>query len=388
MSLDTCPLCSADDPEPVFALAGVPVLCNQLWPDAASARAAPTGDLDLVVCRGCALIWNRAFDPARMDYGPGYENALHFSPKFRAFAEELGASLVTRHRLAGRSVVEIGCGDGYMLDLMVRHGAAQATGFDPSMTGRETPYAGRPGVTIVADYYRSEHLDGGFDAILCRHVLEHLEAPAPLLAEIRRAMDARVAPLYIEVPNAGWMLDSVSMWDVIYEHVTYWTAPAMEIAFRRAGFLPLRIRAGFGEQFLMAEALPAEPEPVSGTPATEAVRARARAFAAAARDELSRLRDGLGGLHGTAVIWGAGSKGITCANALGEAAAPIAGLVDVNPRKHGRYIPGAALPVVGPEALRQLRPELVLLSNAHYRDEVAADLRELGLRPELAVIAG
>ena len=94
MSLDTCPLCSAADPEPVFALAGVPVLCNQLWPDAASARAAPTGDLDLVVCRGCALIWNRAFDPARMDYGPGYENALHFSPKFRAFAEELGESLV------------------------------------------------------------------------------------------------------------------------------------------------------------------------------------------------------------------------------------------------------------------------------------------------------
>ena len=118
------------------------------------------------------------------------------------------------------------------------------------------------------------------------------------------------------------------------------------------------------------------------------MRARARSFAAAARDELARLRDDLGGLRGTAVIWGAGSKGITCANALGEAAAPIAGLVDVNPRKHGRYIPGAALPVVGPEALRQLRPDLVLLSNAQYRDEVATDLRELDLYPELAVIAG
>jgi SAM-dependent methyltransferase len=307
---------------------------------------------------------------------------------FRAFAEELGEGLVTRHRLAGRSVVEIGCGDGYMLDLMVRHGVGQAMGFDPSMAGRETPYAYRPGVTIVPEYFRSGHLDGGFDAILCRHVLEHLEAPAPLLAEIRRAVGARSVPLYVEVPNAGWMLDSVSMWDVIYEHVTYWTAPAMEIAFRRAGFRASEIRSGYGEQFLMAEGLPAEPEPVNGTPETVAVRARAGAFAAAARDEVVRLRDTLGGLRGPAVIWGAGSKGITCANALGEAAAPIAGLVDVNPRKHGRYIPGSALPVVGPETLRQLRPELVLLSNTQYRDEVAADLRELGLRPELAVIAG
>jgi hypothetical protein len=178
------------------------------------------------------------------------------------------------------------------------------------------------------------------------------------------------------------------MWDVIYEHVTYWTAPSMETAFRRAGFRAIAIRSGYGEQFLMAEALPAEPEPVNGTPEADAVRARARAFAAAARDELARLRDALGGLRGTAVIWGAGSKGITCANALGESAAPIAALIDVNPRKHGRYIPAAALPVVKPEALRGLRPELVLLSNTQYRDEVAADLRELGLRPELAVIAG
>ena len=68
-----------------------------------------------------------------------------------------------------------------MLDLMIRHGAGQAMGFDQSTAGRETPYANRPRVTIVPEYFRSGDLNGGFDAILCRHVLEHLEGLAPFL---------------------------------------------------------------------------------------------------------------------------------------------------------------------------------------------------------------
>ena len=40
------------------------------------------------------------------------------------------------------------------------------------------------------------------------------------------------------------MLDSLSMWDVIYEHVTYWTEPAIRALFRRTGFEPVTVAAG------------------------------------------------------------------------------------------------------------------------------------------------
>lgn len=389
MSLSsTCPVCGGRDLKPVFALGNVPVICNQLWPDAEAAAAAPAGDVDLLRCADCAMIWNAGFEPARMVYAPGYENALHFSPKFQAFAEDLAAGLVERHGLKGRHVVEIGCGDGHMLDLMVKHGAATATGFDPSMADRQSPFTARQGVAIVPEYFRSDQLDRPFDAVLCRHVLEHLDTPMALLSDIRRAIGPRDVPVYFEVPNAGWMLDSVSMWDVIYEHVGYWSAPAIATAFARAGFAPVSVSAGYDGQFLMVEARPAAPAPGHIAPGTGAVAAAADAFAGAANAELAKWRARLGAMRGRAVIWGAGSKGITFANALGAAAAPLAALVDLNPRKHGLFAPGVALPVTAPDALPAIAPELVLISNALYEAEITEQVRAMDLTPEFAVIAG
>ena len=120
MSLATnCPISGSTDLKPVFKLGNVPVICNQLWPDADAARAAPAGDVDLVICPETAMIWNAAFEPERMVYAPGYENALHFSPKFQAFAEELAKGLVDRFDLKGKHVFEIGCGDGRLFDVAI-----------------------------------------------------------------------------------------------------------------------------------------------------------------------------------------------------------------------------------------------------------------------------
>ena len=383
-----CPLCGSTALQPIFSLKSVPVICNQLWPDVKAAKAAPAGDVDLTLCNDCALVFNSAFEPARMVYAPGYENALHFSPKFQAFAQDLAAGLVERHDLVGKHVIEIGCGDGHMLDLMSQNGVLTATGFDPSMAGKTTPYTARKGVEIVPEYFQSDQLDRPFDAILCRHVLEHLDAPVPLMRDIRTAIGDRDIPIYFEVPNAGWMLDAVSMWDVIYEHVGYWSAPSISALFRRSGFEPISISAGYGEQFLMVEAIPTANDPTYLSPKAETVRQSATAFAKAANAELDKWRTRLSAMDGTAVIWGAGSKGITFANALGDAGKPLVALVDLNTRKHGLIVPGIALPVVAPEALVEIKPDLVLISNALYEAEITDQVKAMGLNPSFGVIAG
>jgi SAM-dependent methyltransferase len=388
VTVSVCPLCGGTSVAEVFLLRNVPVICNQLWPDVEAAKSAPLGNVDLVACRACALIWNRAFEPERMVYAPGYENALHFSPKFEAFAEDLAAGLVARHNLVGKDVVEIGCGDGHMLDMLVKHGARTAVGFDPSMAGKDTPYRKRPGVEIIPEYFRSDQLDRNFDFILCRHVLEHIETPRPFVSDIRRAVGERDIGVYFEVPNSAWMLRAVSMWDAIYEHVTYWTAPAMTALFRRAGFRPTRVTEAYSGQFLALEAKPGAPEGDYVASGTEDVLAAAAAFKDAADRELTTWRQRLGALHGKAVIWGAGSKGITFANALEEAGRPLAGMVDLNPRKRGLMAPGVALPVLAPEDLRKIRPNLVLISNALYAAEIASQVKGIGLSVDFAMIAG
>lgn len=382
-----CPVCGGAA-HVFFSMADQPVITNQLWPDPPAAHAAPRGDLDLAICGSCAMIWNAAFDPDLMNYAPGYENALHFSASFRDFADTLAQRLVADYDLAGKPIVEIGCGDGFMLDLMAAHGVGSAIGFDPTMRGVETPFTARSEVDIVPEYFRSDQLDRPFDALLCRHVLEHMDTPAPLLADIRRAVGDRATPIYFEVPNAGWMLEAGSLWDVIYEHVGYWTAPAMETLFRRAGFAPKSIRPGYGDQFLMAEGLPTTPQSDFLPADIGAVLNAANRFNAAFSEELAKWRATLGHGH-KAVIWGAGSKGITFANALGgEAAQSLVAMIDLNPRKHGLRIPGIGLPVRAPKDLAELAPDLVLVANALYLDEIRTQVRDMGLTPEFDVIAG
>ena len=56
-------------------------------PDADAARGCPRGDMDMVWCEHCGFIANMAFDERLMEYEGRYENALHFSPLFRQYAD-------------------------------------------------------------------------------------------------------------------------------------------------------------------------------------------------------------------------------------------------------------------------------------------------------------
>jgi hypothetical protein len=83
-----------------------------------------------------------------------------------------------------------------------------------------------------------------------------------------------------------------------------------------------------------------------------------------------------------AVVWGAGSKGVTFLNVLGAQEA-IAHVVDINPRKHGKYVAGTGQEIVPPEYLRDFPPDMVIVMNAVYSNEIRQTLEGLGLRPEL-----
>ena len=380
----TCPSCGSPSIRDVVSLGNQPVLCNQLWPTADAARLAPTIGIDLSFCPDCTLLANRSFQPDAIAYSTGYENALHFSPRFRDFAEDLGRDLIARHGMDGGQVVEIGCGDGYFLELMKRNGVGSAIGFDPSMKDRPSEFTTSPDVQIVPELFRKGQLESDFDLLVCRHVLEHITEPLTFMKDIRDAVGDRSCVLYFEVPNGEWILKDCSIWDLIYEHVTYWTGPALDTLFRRAGFKPLSIRSAYGGQFLSVEAVPDTgntdylPDAVIRQEMAElqdSMRKRAEeklAFWSGKIADLSR-----GGRQ--AALWGAGSKGITFANALLGSGEYLTTLIDLNTRKHGQFIPGAGLPVVAPEDLKDLPVSDVLVSNALYIDEIRRQLADLGV---------
>jgi hypothetical protein len=61
-------------------------------------------------------------------------------------------------------------------------------------------------------------------------------------------------------------------------------------------------------------------------------------------------------------------------------------VVDINPHKHGRFLPGTGHPVVGPEYLRDHIPDVVLVMNPIYTVEIGELLKSIGLSPQLVAV--
>ena len=64
------------------------------------------------------------------------------------------------------------------------------------------------------------------------------------------------------------------------------------------------------------------------------------------------------------VVWGAGAKGTTFLNLLRPAAVDY--VVDMNPRKHGKYIIGTGQQIVPPEFLREYQADEIICMNPNY----------------------
>ncbi len=348
---DRCPICDAGELERFLRIDRVPVMTTQLWADASTADAAPRGDLDLAVCDHCGAIRNLAFDAALVEYTGDYENSQLFSPAFRDYARELAARLVDEFELRQGTVLEFGCGKGEFLEMLCAAGCAQAVGFDPSYGGEIDQGEYRDRVRIERRLLGPDDVTPA-DLVVSRHVIEHLEDPLPAVRALRSATGDPAASLYLEVPDVRYVLSASGMWDLIYPHVTYFGPGALETLVRRAGFRPTVCESAFGEQFLTMRAVPdtSSVEPEVDEEAVGQVLDDVRRFGAEFRETLAEWQALLADGDDTA-LWGAGAKGVTFLNAVAGGGG-IDLVVDLNPRKQGRFLPGTGQKVVSPEQLR------------------------------------
>ena len=416
MPRETCPVCDAAGAEPFLFRASVPVHQNLLFPTAEAARAMKRGTLDMRACRACAFVFNAAFDPALVDYGPAYENSQDCSPAFNAHLDALVEHLVVTNGVQNGRVVEVGCGKGVFLRKIVAHPAnhSDAVGFDPSYLGAER--IGR--MRFVKDFYGPATAVPA-DVVVCRHVIEHIPEPLELLRTVRAGVgESGETRVYFETPCVEWILRHRVPWDFFYEHCSLFTAASLALALKRAGFAVTDVRNVFGRQNLWAEAstrregvMPLFGDTtrvsardvelirdyirwVDGTrpdsdlgkhkpPFLESCLLLARQFAteeAARRSHWNSLLADLSA-RGRVFVWGAGAKGVTFCNLADPDASRLAGVIDVNPAKQGKFLPGTGHAIVPPTHAASAVAVLVL--NPNYVAEVRADVARLASRAEV-----
>lgn len=383
----TLPICPESETIPLIEMTQVPVHCNVLWPVREEALNAPRGDIRLGYLPACGHTYNLDFDPSLMGYTQEYENSLHFSPRFQEYATALAADLIEKYDLRDKDIVEIGAGKGDFLIMLSETGGNRGWGFDPSYVPDEGYTA--PNVTIVQDFYTEKYTDQRADLIVCRHVLEHIEDPDAFIAQVRRAVGDQRSIVFFEVPNALWTLREGGIWDIIYEHCSYFSPLSLAYLFRKQGFRVLTVNEVFGGQFLTIEVVPDDGNSETFDTTTElaALAADARAFAEKYDRKREEWRTRLGALAAAGkrgVVWGAGSKGVTFLNAM-EAGDEVIAVVDINPRKHGKYVAGTGQLIIPPDRLAELQPDFVIIMNANYLEEIGRMLGEAGVQAQMMV---
>jgi len=373
-----CPLCGGASLESLLERREVPVLLNRFYDSAAAAQPAPSGRLSIVGCANCGFVFNRAFQRELVVYDSAYENnqsnSAAFAAHMSAMAERVLVCAKDRPKI---SVVEIGCGQGRFLEMLVEHGGwriASAIGYDPAWRGGSLPDR----IHIESRMFNAEDMRrklAPIDAVISRHVIEHVPDPVGYLSEIRAALPpVWNGRLFLETPSINWILDNGVMQDFFYEHCNYFGAETLSFALARAGFHSKSIETVAGGQYLWAEAADGSLRAVLPTAAktlahAKTMQRRETDFVANWQARLAKLKT-----EDNIAIWGAGAKGVTFIDTVDRDMKWITCLIDINPAKQGQYTPITSCPVCSfPEAIQRGVTKIIVM-NPNYRAEIEACL--------------
>jgi C-methyltransferase C-terminal domain len=206
---------------------------------------------------------------------------------------------------------------------------------------------------------------------------------------VRRSIgDRPETVVFFQVPDLPRILRERAFWDIYYEHCSYFAAGSLARLFRHTGFRVLETWTAYNEQYLMIEARPSDAVEPTADETDEDVRAlwtEVADFAAHSSAKIATWKKDLAQMKQQSqrvVVWGGGSKGVTFLTTLGVTD-EVAYAVDVNPHKHGTFMAGTGHEVVSPQFLKDYRPDVVIVMNPVYTEEISRDLRGLGLNPRL-----
>jgi SAM-dependent methyltransferase len=348
--------------------------------------------LHVTICSNCWLVQTEDFAARVEFFSEEYAYFSSFSESWLRHSENYVATMVDRFGLdAGTLVVEVASNDGYLLQYVKARGIP-ALGIEP--TASTAAAAREKGIEVVEEFFGVELANKlvsaghGADLTTANNVLAHV----PDINDFVRGFATLLKPQGVatfEFPHLVNMI-GLSQFDTIYhEHYSYLSLTAVHRIFEANGLtvfdveeLPshggsLRVfaqRSDAGGRAI-EERVPALLAHEAGLGvATIEYYSRLQEEAQQIGDDLNKFLIDARAAGKRVVGYGAAAKGNTLMTFAGIRPHLVSWVVDRNPAKQSKYLPGTRIPVVGEERLRAEQPDYVLILPWNLKDEVMGQL--------------
>ena len=348
--------------------------------------------LRVLVCQHCWLVQTEDFSRADELFDADYAYFSGFSSSWLAHSERYVADMAERFGLGATShVVEVAANDGYLLQYVQARGVP-CTGVEP--TASTAAAARAKGLDIVQDFFGVRLAQAlaaqgkQADLTAANNVLAHVPDINDFVAGFTRLLKPQGVATF-EFPHLMRLIEENQFDTIYHEHYSYLSLTAVQRIFAANGLavfdveeLPthggsLRVFAQRGD--LGTQPRASRVDKLLGREARAGL-GEAGGFAGF-QERTNRVKDDFltfllaAKRQGKRVAaYGAAAKGNTLMNYAGVRPDLIPFVVDRNPAKQNKFMPGSRIPIVDETRLRADRPDYVVILPWNLKDEVMRQL--------------
>ena len=348
--------------------------------------------LRVLVCTGCWLAQTEDFSQAEELFSADYAYFSGFSTSWLAHCERFVGDMVQRFHLGASShVIEAAANDGYLLQF-VKARDIPCTGIEP--TASTAAAARSKGIPIIEDFFgtrlaRKLGKDMQADLTVANNVLAHV----PDINDFVEGFSILLKPHGVSTFEFPHLLKLVveNQFDTIYhEHFSYLSLTTVNQVFSHNGLTifdveELQTHGGSLRVFAQKHDTGRNPRTSRLDELLEKEREAGMCgadFYHGFQGRIERVKNDLLAFLLTAkregktvAAYGAAAKGNTLMNYAGIRRDLISFVVDRNPAKQGKYMPGSRIPIVDEAHLRSECPDYIVILPWNLKDEVQRQLQ-------------
>lgn len=365
MSSPKCVLCREQSLEKIFYLENSPRYAQKLL-HTKDIKNREKSNVSLYKCKNCQMVQINTDELSQDEYFEDYLMSRSCTELYTEYDKTLAKEFVSKFNLKGKRVIEIGCGDGYFAERLIKEGAI-VEAIEPSKTACEI--VAKRGVhcyNTFLDESVDRYVHQKYDAFVSKQVIDLVKEPNAFLKNLAKILKPEAKGL-IDAPSWTKTLLDRRYYDILPDRVSYFTALTLTRMMEQNNFHVMEVHHVADDEYVLAYACyEAKKEGLLSEFKQE--------FNDFKKDFLEMMQR-YESQKKTVVAWGAGAKGASLLSFSGMDSKRILYVIDKDPHKNGLYLPGSLLKIVSPETLNgKKQPSAIIITAAMFYKEITKEL--------------